>query len=149
MAAKSLKCGECGKLLESVKAAQEHSDATSHTSFEETTEVIKVVVCTECGKPCRTDAERGLHTKFTGHTEYKDRGEDEVKPMDTEAQMAAAKADLMDTDDGGGGGGGGGGGAAPPSTSPDVGGGGASVGSGGLTSYPDAEPGACCAYPCS
>eukprot|EP00955_Chlamydomonas_euryale_P001491 17002-Chlamydomonas_euryale.AAC.7 len=47
------------------------------------------------------------------------------------------------------GGGGGGGGAAPPSTSPDVGGGGASVGSGGLTSYPDAEPGACCAYPCS
>lgn len=71
MAAKSLKCTQCGKLLASVREAQSHNEITGHTAFEETTEEIKVMKCTQCGKPCRTDAERGLHTRMNpGHDQY-------------------------------------------------------------------------------
>ncbi len=46
--AKSLKCGQCNTLLKDVKAAQAHNDATGHSQFEETTEVVRVPLLTGC-----------------------------------------------------------------------------------------------------
>jgi len=89
----SLVCRDCGVLLRSVKEAQDHGEATGHANFEESTEAVLRLVCKECGKVCRSDVERDLHTRRTGHTEFADKtGED--TPMDTETQMAEARADL-------------------------------------------------------
>lgn len=94
--AKSLRCNQCNTLLKSVAEAQNHSEATGHIDFEETTEVIKILLCKECGKKCRTQAERDLHTRHTSHTEYVDET-DVAAVLDTEKQMKEAAA-AMDVD---------------------------------------------------
>ncbi|GFH13686.1 UBA domain-containing protein [Haematococcus lacustris] len=70
--AKALRCGQCKALLANVKEAQNHNEITGHTSFEETTEEIRVMKCKTCGKPARSPVEQSMHTRFTGHTEYED-----------------------------------------------------------------------------
>ncbi|KAG2448997.1 hypothetical protein HYH02_005751 [Chlamydomonas schloesseri] len=93
--AKSLKCGICGALFRNVAEAQNHGEVTGHSSFEETTEVIRVMKCLACGKPCRTDAERDMHKRFTGHAEYAEQTEDAV--INTEVEMKEAR-DAMEED---------------------------------------------------
>ncbi|GLC66404.1 hypothetical protein PLESTF_000423800 [Pleodorina starrii] len=93
--AKSLRCGVCGILLRNVAEAQSHGEVTGHASFEESTEVIKVMKCLTCGKPCRTDAERGMHKRFTGHAEYAE--ETAEATLNTEAEMKEAR-DAMEED---------------------------------------------------
>ncbi|EFJ43466.1 hypothetical protein VOLCADRAFT_119060 [Volvox carteri f. nagariensis] len=93
--AKSLRCGVCGILLRNVAEAQSHGEVTGHSSFEETTEVIKVMKCVTCGKPCRTDAERDMHKRFTGHTEYVE--ETAQATLNTEQEMKEAR-DAMEED---------------------------------------------------
>jgi hypothetical protein len=68
--AKSLLCKDCNTLFRNVAEAQSHNEVTGHANFEESMEVLKLLVCTACGKPCRSQAERDLHTRFTQHTEY-------------------------------------------------------------------------------
>jgi len=92
--AQSLLCKDCNTLLRSVKEAQDHADATGHANFEESTEAVKKLVCGDCNKICRNDTERDLHTKRTGHTNFEDRTGEENDPMDTEKQMAEARAEL-------------------------------------------------------
>jgi len=101
--AKSLKCGECGALFLSVQEAQTHGELSKHTRFEETTEKVQVWFCAACGKPARSDADRKLHSRHTGHDEWR-REEDGAAALgggkgggalDTEGQMAAAKADAQ------------------------------------------------------
>ncbi|KAF5841687.1 hypothetical protein DUNSADRAFT_11894 [Dunaliella salina] len=95
--AKSLKCNDCGVLLESVKQAQTHGEVTGHINFGEHTEAITVCICQECGKKAKTDAEKALHQRHTGHNNWSaPQALDEV--INTEAQMQAAKED-MDVDD--------------------------------------------------
>ena len=74
MAARSLRCGQCGTLLTSVKEAQNHNEATGHVQFEEAEEEVRVFACTHpgCGKKARTDAEKGLHQRFTGHSTWEE-----------------------------------------------------------------------------
>uniref|UniRef100_A0A7S0YH05 UBA domain-containing protein n=1 Tax=Polytomella parva TaxID=51329 RepID=A0A7S0YH05_9CHLO len=93
--AKSLKCGQCGVLLRSVAEAQAHNDATGHTAFEETLELVKIMTCLVCGKPCRTDAEKDLHTKYTGHQEFVDKTND-TSVINTEQEMRAARKALRE-----------------------------------------------------
>lgn len=92
--AKALKCGQCSKLLASVKEAQDHGELTGHSAFEEVTEAIKVVMCIQCGKPCRTEVERGMHTRHTGHSEFVEAELNAEGGLNTEVQMADARADM-------------------------------------------------------
>jgi hypothetical protein len=94
----SLVCKECNTQLKNVQEAQAHNEATGHTSFEESTEAVRLSIliitasyhalvlteailidqvlnmtCTECGKPCRSETERDLHTKRTGHAGFVDK----------------------------------------------------------------------------
>ena len=39
--AKSLQCNQCGAVLPSVKAAQDHAEATGHADFAESTEKVR------------------------------------------------------------------------------------------------------------
>lgn len=40
----SLKCGQCGVFLRSMKEAQDHGEVTGHSQFEESTEAILTLV---------------------------------------------------------------------------------------------------------
>ncbi|KAL6760941.1 hypothetical protein V8C86DRAFT_2544339 [Haematococcus lacustris] len=91
--AKALRCGQCKALLANVKEAQNHNEITGHTSFEETTEEIRVMKCKTCGKPARSPVEQSMHTRFTGHTEYEDATVNEG-PLNTEQQMKEARSEL-------------------------------------------------------
>ncbi|GIL81998.1 hypothetical protein Vretimale_1559 [Volvox reticuliferus] len=93
--AKSLRCAVCGTLLRNVAEAQNHGELTGHSSFEESTEAIKVMKCVSCGKPCRTDAERDMHKRFTGHAEYAEEKAEAV--LNTEQEMKEAR-DAMEED---------------------------------------------------
>lgn len=77
----SLKCGQCGVLLRSMKEAQDHGEATGHSQFEESTEAILTLVCAECGKPCRSETEKDIHTKRTGHSQFVDKTHEAAKPI--------------------------------------------------------------------
>ena len=59
-------------------------------------------VCDECGKPCRSETEKSLHTTRTGHSRFSDKTAEAAKPIDSEAQMAALKAEAMEVDGGAG-----------------------------------------------
>jgi hypothetical protein len=72
MSGSSLKCTQCNTLLASVKEAQAHNEITGHTSFEETTEVLRLWRCLGCGKLARSDADKTLHTRFTQHAEWQE-----------------------------------------------------------------------------
>lgn len=85
-------------MLKSVAEAQKHNEATGHVDFEETTEVIRVMVCSECGKPCRTQAERDLHTKYTSHSNFVDQT-DEGATVNTEKEMKEVAAAMQVDDD--------------------------------------------------
>jgi transcription initiation factor TFIIIB Brf1 subunit/transcription initiation factor TFIIB len=93
--AQSLVCKDCSTFLRSVKEAQDHADATGHTNFEESVEAVKRLVCTDCGKVCKTKTEQDLHTKRTGHAQFQDKT-GEAPSINTEVEMAEARADLND-----------------------------------------------------
>ncbi|KAL7174804.1 hypothetical protein ACSBR1_043864 [Camellia fascicularis] len=86
MAGVSLKCGDCGTLLRSVKEAQEHAELTKHSNFFESIEPVLNLLCSSCLKPCRSKTESDLHAKRTGHHEFVDRTLDTVKPISLDVQ---------------------------------------------------------------
>ncbi|KAF5937386.1 hypothetical protein HYC85_024892 [Camellia sinensis] len=86
MAGVSLKCGDCGTLLRSVKEAQEHAELTKHSNFFESIEPVLNLLCSSCLKPCRSKTESDLHTKRTGHHEFVDRTLETVKPISLDVQ---------------------------------------------------------------
>ncbi|GMP99721.1 hypothetical protein CsSME_00047083 [Camellia sinensis var. sinensis] len=86
MAGVSLKCGDCGTLLRSVKEAQEHAELTKHSNFFEPIEPVLNLLCSSCLKPCRSKTESDLHTKRTGHHEFVDRTLETVKPISLDVQ---------------------------------------------------------------
>jgi len=98
--AQSLVCKDCNTFLRSVKEAQDHADATGHANFEESVEAVKRLVCTDCGKVCKTQTEQDLHTKRTGHAQFQDKT-GEAPAINTEVEMAEARADLNDGGAGG------------------------------------------------
>lgn len=81
--ASSLVCNDCGTFLRSVKEAQDHSIATGHTDFAESTHSLLRLVCTECGKSCRSETEWEVHAKRTGHATFRDET-DSVVVVDAE-----------------------------------------------------------------
>jgi hypothetical protein len=93
----SLTCKDCNTALRSVKEAQDHAEATGHSNFEESTAAVLSLVCAECGKACKSEVERDLHTRRTGHASFEDRTGQSVA-INTEAQMATARAELADGD---------------------------------------------------
>lgn len=62
--AKSLKCNDCGKLLQSVKEAQDHNDVTGHVNFEETTVAVSRcrLSCLDPLSICHGSAWHAQHT---------------------------------------------------------------------------------------
>ncbi|XP_044965221.1 uncharacterized protein LOC123425510 isoform X2 [Hordeum vulgare subsp. vulgare] len=83
------------RTMESSTAAA-HAEATSHTNFAESTEVVLNLVCVDCGKPCRSQTEVDLHKKRTGHAEFTDKTMEAAKPIDLEAppKLAAEAKDV-------------------------------------------------------
>ncbi|GBF94079.1 hypothetical protein Rsub_07347 [Raphidocelis subcapitata] len=108
--ATSLVCKQCDTLFAGVDEARQHNEITGHSQleeatrkvprlqhsqFEESTRKVPRLQCTACGKVCRSEVEKAMHSRHTGHAEFVDRT-DEADAIDTEAQIAAARADAAE-----------------------------------------------------
>lgn len=62
----SLKCGQCGLQLRSVKEAQDHGEASGHSQFEESTEAVLTLVSTPKKRLWRLLTSSDVTRAFTG-----------------------------------------------------------------------------------